>query len=56
MKKDVVKILCCPVCKGKLDLNIDKEENNEIISGIFYCEKCNHNYPIEDGIPNFLTK
>jgi uncharacterized protein YbaR (Trm112 family) len=56
MKKDVVKILCCPVCKGKLILNIEKEEKNEIISGNFLCEKCKINYKIEDGIPNLLPK
>ncbi len=56
MKKDIIKILCCPVCKGKLNLKIDKQENNEIISGFFSCEKCKYNYTIEDGIPNLLPK
>ena len=56
MKRDLLDILCCPTCKGKLELKIDKEENEEIIKGIFTCKKCNYTYPIEDGIPNFLPK
>jgi uncharacterized protein YbaR (Trm112 family) len=56
MKKDLIKILCCPVCKGKLDLKIDKEEKNEIITGNFSCQKCKANYSVEDGIPNLLPK
>jgi len=47
-------ILCCPVCKGDLDLKIKKENGSEVIEGILYCKKCNENYPIEDGIPNLL--
>lgn len=49
-----MEILCCPVCKGDLDLNIKKESGSEIIEGSLHCKKCNENYPIEDGIPNLL--
>ncbi len=56
MKKDLLEILCCPICKGNLDLKIGKEENGEIIEGSFTCKKCNSNYTIEDGIPNLLPK
>jgi uncharacterized protein YbaR (Trm112 family) len=54
MKKDLMDILCCPVCKGDLKLTIKKEEGGEIIDGSLYCAKCNETYPIEDGIPNLL--
>jgi uncharacterized protein YbaR (Trm112 family) len=54
MKKDLMDILCCPVCKGDLELKIKKESGSEVIDGILYCKKCNENYPIEDGIPNLL--
>ncbi|HEY3272979.1 MAG TPA: methytransferase partner Trm112 [Methanocella sp.] len=54
MKKDLMDILCCPVCKGDLTLTIKKEEAGEIIDGSLYCAKCNETYPIEDGIPNLL--
>ena len=54
MKKDLVDIICCPVCKGKLKLKITKEKKNEIIEGMFICEKCKKTYSMHDGIPNFL--
>ncbi|MCS4541301.1 MAG: methytransferase partner Trm112 [Euryarchaeota archaeon] len=54
MRKDLIEILCCPICKGDLDLKVAKEESDEILEGEFYCKKCNKKYPIEDGIPNML--
>ncbi len=54
MNKDLLDIICCPVCKGDLKLLVDKEEEGEIISGTLVCEKCGNKYPIEDGIPNLL--
>lgn len=54
MKKDLMDILCCPVCKGDLTLTVKKEEDGEIIDGSLYCKQCNETYPIEDGIPNLL--
>jgi len=56
MKKDLLDILCCPTCKGDLELKIKKEEKDEIIEGTFTCKKCNCTYLIEDGIPNLLPK
>ncbi|HMK46089.1 MAG TPA: methytransferase partner Trm112 [Methanocella sp.] len=54
MKKDLMKILCCPVCKGDLDLRIEKEDSSEVLEGALHCVKCDENYPIHDGIPNLL--
>ncbi|MBW6469744.1 MAG: methytransferase partner Trm112 [Methanosarcinaceae archaeon] len=54
MKKELMNILACPICKGDLVLNITKENDEEIVSGTIYCSKCNEHYPIEDGIPNML--
>lgn len=54
MKKMLMDIICCPVCKGDLELKVDKEEGDEIIEGSLYCKKCNYYYPIEDSIPNLL--
>ena len=54
MKKDLMDILCCPVCKGDLQLTVKKEDGGEIIEGSLFCAKCNETYPIEDGIPNLL--
>lgn len=56
MKKDILDILCCPTCKSDLDLEIQKEEKDEIITGMFSCVKCNCSYSIENGIPNLIPK
>jgi uncharacterized protein YbaR (Trm112 family) len=56
MKKEIVKILCCPTCKGDLSLEIKKEEKGEIITGIFTCSHCQCSYPITDGIPDLLPR
>jgi len=56
MKKEIVKILCCPTCKGDLSLEIKKEENGDIVTGTFTCLHCKTIYPIKDGIPDLLPK
>jgi len=49
-------ILACPVCKGELELSVEKEneQEQEVITGSLYCQKCNEHYPIVDTIPNLL--
>jgi uncharacterized protein YbaR (Trm112 family) len=54
MKREMMNILVCPVCKGKLELTVEKEDDKEIIAGSLYCGKCSVRYPIEDTIPNLL--
>jgi len=54
MKKELMNILACPVCKGDLELSVEKENGAEIVSGSLYCPKCNVHYPIVDSIPNLL--
>jgi uncharacterized protein YbaR (Trm112 family) len=54
MKEALMRILACPVCKGDLQLKVDKEEGEEIITGSLYCSACNCSYPIVDTIPNLL--
>ena len=56
MKKEMLDILCCPTCKGNLELEIKKEDEGEIIEGSFTCKKCNCTYSIDEGIPNLLPK
>ena len=53
MKRDLMEILCCPVCKGDLGLKVDVEKD-EIIEGSLFCKKCKYRYEIKDGIPNLL--
>ena len=54
MKKDLMDILACPVCKGDLTLTVTKENGDEVVEGSLHCNSCDETYPIEDTIPNLL--
>ena len=54
MKKNLMDILACPSCKGALELNVETEEGDEVVSGTLFCAQCSEKYPIVDSIPNFL--
>ena len=54
MKRELVNILACPVCKGALELNVEMEDGEEVITGSLHCLKCDVRYPIMDTIPNLL--
>ena len=49
-----MEILACPVCKGGLELRIDEEDGDEVVTGSLFCGACDETYPIEDTIPNLL--
>lgn len=54
MKESLMEILCCPVDKGDLELDIQERDDEEILEGTLTCSECGEAYPIEDGIPNLL--
>jgi len=54
LKKELMEILACPVCKGELELRVVTEEADEVIQGALFCARCDETYPIEDAIPNLL--
>ena len=54
MRKDLMDILACPVCKSPLELRVQRKEGDDVIEGSLFCGKCDENYPIEDAIPNLL--
>ena len=54
MKRDLVDILACPLCKSPLDLRVEAEDADEVLSGTLHCQACDESYPIEDSIPNLL--
>jgi len=54
MRPELLDILRCPVCRGKLTLTVAAREGTEIVRGNLACPKCPADYPIEDGIPNLL--
>lgn len=54
LKKKLMEILACPICKHHpLELHIF-EEKEEIISGIIICPKCTRWFPIKEEIPEML--
>jgi len=56
MKRSLLPILCCPTCKGDLDLSVTKEDESEILEGSLYCSACEVEYPIKEGIPDLLPR
>ncbi len=54
MKESLLDIICCPLDKSELELEIDEQEDEEILEGSLTCTDCGESYPIEDGIPNLL--
>lgn len=47
-------ILACPQCKGRLNLTVEEDRDDRIITGSLVCSKCPETYPIRDAIPNLL--
>jgi uncharacterized protein YbaR (Trm112 family) len=54
MKESLMEIVCCPIDKHELELDVETREDDEIIEGTLTCVDCGEVYPIEDGIPNLL--
>jgi uncharacterized protein YbaR (Trm112 family) len=54
MRRDLLPILACPLCKASLGLTVEAEAGGEVITGVLSCEACNEEYPITDAIPNLL--
>jgi hypothetical protein len=48
LKKELLDILCCPVCKGDVDY---KPERNSLT-----CEECGRVYQVKDDIPIMLVE
>ena len=54
MRRDLMDILACPLCKGPLTLTATREEGGEVLEGTLACAACGESYPIAEGIPNLL--
>ena len=55
MKESLMDVVCCPLDKADLDLDVDeRDDDDEILAGTLTCTECGETYPIEDGIPNLL--
>ncbi len=54
MKRELLDILACPMCKSPLTLTAEEENEVEVVRGTLRCEACPESYPIEDSIPNLI--
>jgi uncharacterized protein YbaR (Trm112 family) len=54
MKESLMDVVCCPLDKADLELDVDNRDEEEILAGTLTCAECGETYPIEDGIPNLL--
>ncbi|MDY6780704.1 MAG: methytransferase partner Trm112 [Halobacteria archaeon] len=54
MNEDLMEIICCPVCKEELELEVESENDDEIVEGTLTCTDCGEVYEIDDGIPDLL--
>ena len=54
MKRELMTVLACPLCKDAVDLTVGEEdgETAEILSGTLTCRTCGREYTIIDGIPD----
>lgn len=52
MKREFLKLLCCPDCKGEFSLVEKIVEDGEIREGILRC--CNNSYRITNFVPRFI--
>ncbi len=48
--------LCCPNCKGKLNVISHEIKENEVFEGILECSCCKEKFPILDFIPIMLPQ
>jgi len=54
MKMKLLDILCCPACRGDLELTATEVEAETIQEGRLVCGSCSNEYPIKGGIPRFV--
>ena len=54
MRRNLMDILVCPMCRSELSLKVAVERDGEIVEGSLTCKACAETYPIEDTIPNML--
>jgi SAM-dependent methyltransferase/uncharacterized protein YbaR (Trm112 family) len=54
MKRELLKVLCCPGCAGDLELHDAGSAGTEVELGALTCGTCGTDYPIVRGIPRFV--
>ncbi|WP_202319924.1 methytransferase partner Trm112 [Archaeoglobus neptunius] len=56
MRRRLLEILECPICKSDLEVEVYEEDEEEIISGKVRCKQCKAEFPIENKILNMLPE
>lgn len=54
MKKNVMDILVCPICKGEMRLKTKDKNKEDILQGELICKTCSESYSISEGIPRLI--
>lgn len=52
MQQQLLDLICCPVCQGKLEVEATSENGDEIVEGTLICTHCALTYPIKDSMPH----
>lgn len=55
MKESLLEHLACPACARSLQLRALATVAGEIERGSLHCRDCELSWPIEDGVPNFVS-
>jgi len=57
MHRELIDYLKCPQCgHEKLDLSVERIEENEVRTGSIRCSGCSASYPVADFIPSFIQE
>jgi len=55
MKKWSLNLICCPKCRGKLDLKESQTQEAEVIAGTLACQACGKTFAIDSGVPRLVV-
>ena len=55
MKRSLVPLLACPVCRADLTLQATKWDGDECMDGDLACSMCDATWPVVRGIPRFAA-
>lgn len=57
MKRFLIGVLSCPVCSDTpLQLDVLRQQDEEIVDGTLSCPACGRKYPVVEGIPRMIPE
>jgi SAM-dependent methyltransferase/uncharacterized protein YbaR (Trm112 family) len=54
MREKLLQYLCCPLCRGALELAADQRDGPHVMAGALRCRACRKDYPILNGVPRLV--